>query len=136
MTTMAGETPYGTTVSAFMSLSMDPPMMLVSLRHGSTLLSTLGIGSTVGINVLSVTQSELASHFAEKCEDKFAGVLWSLRDGAPSLVGRHAWICLSVTEMVQAHDHMLVIGSVKTAEFAAGNPLIYWRHTFGTHTAA
>lgn len=136
VTTIADGRPYGTTVSAFMSLSMAPPMLLVSLDNESTLLSRVGLGSVVGVNVLSASQEEMASHFARKHEEKFAGLAWSLVDGAPCLPGRHAWITLTATELTRVGDHTLVLGTVNTADFTAGTPLTYWRHTFGTHSAA
>lgn len=137
VTTLAADgQPYGTTVSAFMSLSMKPPTLLVSLDNTSTLLSRLGRGSVAGINVLSVQQTGTASRFATKHEDKFSGLAWENVDGAPRLPDAHAWITVSVTEFVRTGDHTLVLGTVDTASLAGGAPLIYWQRTYGTHTAA
>src|SRR4051794_26966880 len=76
--------PHGTTVSAFTSLSMEPPMLLVSLDRSSTLLSKLSIGSIVGINVLAAHQDQIALRFARKGDDKFADVDWRVADRAPA----------------------------------------------------
>ncbi|WP_256839247.1 flavin reductase family protein [Ornithinimicrobium faecis] len=135
VTTVANDVPYGTTVSDFISLSMDPPMMLVSLDNDSTLLSKLSIGCTFGVNVLAADQGQLATHFASKRPDKFADVPWTLVDGAPNLPGRHAWITLTATTRIPASDHTLVLGNVATARPSANTrPLTYCQHTFGTHT--
>lgn len=137
VTTLVNDEPHGTTVSSFMSLSVRPPMVLVSLGQGSTLLSKLHLGSVLGINVLSEPQEKLASHFAQKRPDKFGDLDWEIVDDAPRLPGSHAWISITVTERIGAADHTLVLGAVITQASSASNaPLTYWRHTYGTHTTS
>ncbi len=133
VTTYADETPFGATVSAFASLSMEPPMLVVSLARESRLLARLEVGSAVGINVLADDQGPLARQFATPVEDRFAGVGWSLVDGAPSLAGTHAWVRLSVAQLVPGGDHVLVLGDVLDATSGDRAPLIYHRRTYGTH---
>lgn len=127
--------PHGTTVSAFASLSMEPPMMLVSLDAQSRLLSRLEIGSIVGVNVLAAHQDQVALRFARKGGDKFADIGWRPQDGAPALVERHAYVSLSVNRLVEAGDHTLVLADVRTADVSANAALTYWQRTFGTHQA-
>ncbi|MCW2840948.1 MAG: flavin reductase [Aeromicrobium sp.] len=133
VTTLADEIPYGTTVSAFASLSMDPPMLLVSLDNGSSLLTRLHIGSVVGVNVLGAHQDQVALRFARRGADKFADIPWQVEDGAPALVDRHAWVSMSIVQLVEAGDHTVVLGRVATADTTASAPLTYWQRTFGTH---
>lgn len=78
VTTGTQASAHGTTVSAFMSLSLEPPMVLVSLDQKSSLLARLEIGLPIGINVLSTEQNELARRFADKLEDRFAGWIGAL----------------------------------------------------------
>ena len=66
VTTLTDGRPHGTTVSAFASLSMDPPMVLVSLDRGSGLLARLAVGGVFGVNVLGRDQAPLALAFARK----------------------------------------------------------------------
>jgi len=133
VTTFHDGGPHGTTVSAFSSLSMDPPMLLVSLDNSSNLLAKLVIGSRVGVNVLSSHQDQVALRFAGKGDDKFLDVPWQLEDGAPALVDRHAWVALTVEQLVVAGDHTLVLGAVEAADAGPTAPLTYWGRTFGTH---
>ena len=105
VTTGTQASAHGTTVSAFMSLSLEPPMVLVSLDQKSSLLARLEIGSPIGINVLSTEQNELARRFADKLEDRFAGVDWRIADGAPKLAGDHTWIAGNVSRIIEAGDH-------------------------------
>jgi len=135
VTTMVDGAPYGTTVSAFVSLSMDPPMLLVSLMQSSRLLGLLRPGAAVGVNVLADNQHEIATRFAQRGEDKFRDVAWRIRDDAPEVVERHAWVAMRVAQLVPAGDHTLVLGDVHAADCGGRDPLTYWRRTFGTHRA-
>jgi len=128
--------PYGTTVSAFMSLSMAPPMLLLSLDNTSRLLSRISFGSRLGVNILATDQQSLASTFASKIDDKFAGIDWFLDNGAPRFEACHAWVCLDVREVIAGGDHRVILGEVVAAEALEGyRPLTYHRRTFGTHAA-
>jgi flavin reductase (DIM6/NTAB) family NADH-FMN oxidoreductase RutF len=135
VTTVRGGNAYGTTVSAFLSLSMHPPMVLVSLDAGSNLLATLEPGSPLGVNVLDAGQGELARHFATKSENKFAGIPWQYAAGAPRLPELQVWIAGRVAQITPAGDHMLVLVNVEEAAPGHGSPLTYWNGAFGTHSA-
>jgi flavin reductase (DIM6/NTAB) family NADH-FMN oxidoreductase RutF len=139
VTTHVAGKPAGTTVSAFVSLSMEPPMLLVSLMRGSYLLSLLSVGSLVGVNVLGAHQADLATQFTGPHDERFSGVTWRLADGAPALAEAHAWVSLRVARLVPAGDHVLVLGDVVDASAPGaptdGEPLTYHRRTFGTHAA-
>ncbi|WP_134768561.1 flavin reductase family protein [Nocardioides sp. 1609] len=139
VTTHAAGKPAGTTVSAFVSLSMEPPMLLVSLMRGSYLLSLLSVGSTIGVNVLGAHQTALATQFTGRHDERFVGVDWVLLDGAPALADAHAWVSLRVARLVPVGDHVLVLGDVVNAVSEGaelpGGPLTYHRRSFGTHQA-
>lgn len=133
VTTFVEGRPLGTTVSAFDSLSMEPPMMTVALHVNSFLLGHLTIGLPLGINVLGHEQEDVAMRFATRSDDRFDGVSWTLTDGAPELAGIHAWIGLRVRELVRGGDHVVVVGDVVGARQGVGRPLTYHDRTFGTH---
>lgn len=133
VTTGTADTPHGTTVSAFMSLSLTPPMVLVSLDRRSSLLAQLAPGTPLGVNVLSTEQGELARRFADKRVDRFAGVDWQWSDGAPRLRGNNTWVAGVVSRLIPAGDHVLVIVDVANAEVNSNMPLLYWQREFGTH---
>src|SRR3984957_15902539 len=83
VTAMAGDRPHGSTVSAFASLSLNPPMVLVSLDLGSDLLRHIRGSRAFGLNVLHTGQAALAAAFARKGDDKFDGIRWVREDGIP-----------------------------------------------------
>lgn len=134
VTTSEGGRPHGTTLSGVMSLSMDPPMVLVSLARTSSLLARLQRGGRFGVNVLAAHQDQVALRFSTKLHDRFADLGWS-DEGAPRLDDVHAWVLADVTSTVPAGDHVLVLGTVVHAETGDHRPLTYWQRTFGTHQA-
>ncbi len=133
VTTFDDGLPHGTTVSAFTSLSMEPPMALVSLDNTSTLLPRLTVGTRFGLNILASHQDQIALRFAQKREAKFADIPWFEDQGAPRLVDAHAWVALDVTGLIVAGDHTIVTGTVAAAEASLGTPLTYYQRSFGTH---
>src|SRR5690242_13554525 len=76
ITTAEGQEPAGTTVSAFSSLSLQPRLVMLALDRTSRLLARLRRTRRFGVNILDSGQSELATLFATKREDKFAGIEW------------------------------------------------------------
>ena len=136
VTTLTDGHPHGTTVSAFASLSMTPPMVLVSLDRGSELLARLAVDSVFGVNVLGSGQAALALAFARKGSDKFAGVDWVAEDVAPRLTGSPGWLACTVSQLVAGGDHVIVLGDVRVVVREDFVRLTYHARTFGTHAAA
>ncbi len=134
VTTSEGGRPHGTTLSGVMSLSMDPPMILLSLSRTSSLLARLSRGGRFGVNVLAAHQDQVALRFSTRLHDRFADIAWH-DDGAPRLDDVHAWVLADVASTVPAGDHVLVLGDVVAAETGDHRPLTYWQRTFGTHQA-
>jgi flavin reductase (DIM6/NTAB) family NADH-FMN oxidoreductase RutF len=135
VTTMAGDRPHGSTVSAFASLSLTPPMVLVSLDLGSDLLRHIRGSRTFGLNVLHAGQAALATAFARKGDGKFDGVSWALQDGVPRLEGCAGWLACTITQFVPGGDHVVVFGRAVGAGHGAAPPLTYHQRRFGTHEA-
>ncbi len=133
VTTLAGSRPHGTTVSAFASLSLEPPLVMVALATTSDLLDRMETGSRFGVNVLAREQADLALRFASKGDHKFDGVDHVIDAGAPRLPGASTWLGCSVTDLLPGGDHVIVVGTVHVAEVADRHPLTYRARTFGTH---
>ncbi|NKQ51620.1 flavin reductase family protein [Amycolatopsis sp. K13G38] len=133
VTTMDGARPHGTTVSAFSSLSMRPPMVLVALDRASALLALVRETGRFGLNVLACGQAGLAKRFAGKGNDKFDGVDWAPANGLPRLPGVAGWLACQVSSVVDGGDHMVVMGAVEAAQRTVAPPLTYHARSFGTH---
>jgi flavin reductase (DIM6/NTAB) family NADH-FMN oxidoreductase RutF len=134
VTTLADGLPYGTTVSAFTSLSMQPPMVLVSLDLGSDLLALIRQTGRFGLNVLCSSQTGLALNFARKGgATKFAGVSWEVAAAVPRIPEAAGFVACTAGQLVAGGDHVVVFGHVLMATSAGSPPLTYQARVFGTH---
>jgi len=118
--------PVGLTANSFNALSLQPPLVLWSLRSVSPTLEAFVAASHFAVNVLAENQVELSRRFASLNTDKFAEGLWSQGlGGAPVLGG-----CAAVFECEQhsfqaAGDHVLFIGQVLRLSEDAITPLLF-----------
>lgn len=119
--------PTGMTANAITSLSLDPLLMIVCFDRTARTRTAAQSSGRVAVNVLGAGQEELSKIFASKAseEEKFAGVSWSERAGAPILDDSIAWFAGALTDLRPGGDHE--IGIVAVQEFAApgGEPLLY-----------
>jgi NDP-mannose synthase len=122
--------PHGTTVSAFSSLSVTPPLVMVALDRSSDLLKLLRTSSKFGLNVLAADQEEIGRGCARKGEDKFKGVSWEDDEGLPRIDGTAAWVACEVQEFIPGGDHLIVVGLVTRCEALGEAPLLYHRRNF------
>ncbi|MCG5468952.1 flavin reductase family protein [Micromonospora sp. LAH09] len=134
VTAMSNGLPHGTTVSAFASLSMDPPMILVSLSRSSDLLAVVRATRCFGVNMLASEQSALAVGFARKGgTDKFNGVPWQPEGDVPRIPDAAGFLVCRVSRLVEGGDHIILLGEVVSAHPERARPLTYHRRAFGTH---
>lgn len=137
VTSSAGGVPHGTTVSAFASLSMTPPMVLVALDRSSGLLRVIRESGTFGVNILGRHQARYGLAFARKGgAEKFDGVTWVADHDLPRLAQAPAWIACEAARFIEGGDHIVIFGRVLAAEALGGGPLTYHARTFGTHHPA
>ncbi|MBD0862009.1 flavin reductase family protein [Gordonia sp. zg691] len=135
VTAFDGQRPHGTTVSAFTSLSMGPPMILVSLDRGSDLLAIIRRTGAFGLNVLAHDQADVALRFARKGAEKFDGVDWSASARLPRLGGASGWLACTTETLVDGGDHVVALGTVIETGVTPAAPLTYHDRVFGTHRA-
>jgi flavin reductase (DIM6/NTAB) family NADH-FMN oxidoreductase RutF len=132
VTTVSQGRPHGTTVGAFTSLSLDPPMISVALDRQSDLLAKLRAAERFGVNVLAGDQQGLATTFSAKGPDKFASVTWRPDAGLPRLPGCAVWLVCRTSELLEGGDHVVVLGTVEHAEVDQRPPLVYHDRAFST----
>ena len=122
----ADGTPVGLTANSFNALSLQPPLVLWSLRDVSPQLSAFLVASHFAVNVLAENQVELSRRFASPQPDKFAEGLWSEGLGGAPVLGGCAAVfqCARVSSQV-AGDHILFIGQVLAASEAPLTPLVF-----------
>jgi flavin reductase (DIM6/NTAB) family NADH-FMN oxidoreductase RutF len=135
VTTVKDNVPYGTTVSAFASLSLDPPMVSVALDRRSELLSKVLESTFFGVNVLAKSQEDIARLFASRGVDRFGSAFWTIDRNLPRLNSVASWLTCVLTKTVEVGDHVLLLGVVEDAEKTSAAPLVYAERMFGTHSA-
>ncbi|MEN9510067.1 MAG: hypothetical protein RLZZ621_2630 [Gemmatimonadota bacterium] len=129
----ADGTPHGMTVSAFSSLSLDPPLVLVCVGNEATMAPMLTTATSFAVNILSDGQEALSRRFAGKIDDRFAGVGYQEgRLGDPILDEVLAWMQCRIVARHPAGDHVILVGQVEQADTREGKPLLYYRGGYAT----
>ena len=119
----------GTTVNSFTSVSLEPPLVLVSLGRQTRAAAALHPGSRYAVNVLHHGQRDLAMHFAGR-PDPARQVDWEVRAGVPHLADCAAYFRCVARDVHEAGDHLLVVGLVEEFQAHGHPPLLFYRGAF------
>jgi flavin reductase (DIM6/NTAB) family NADH-FMN oxidoreductase RutF len=124
---------HGMTVSAFCSVSLEPPLVLACIDRSASLLGALAVGGAYAITMLSETQEALSRRFASEVDDRFDGIGYVRAPGGSALLDDAlAWLECRVEARVDAGDHVVVIGRVEFADVSErAAPLLYYRSGYG-----
>jgi 3-hydroxy-9,10-secoandrosta-1,3,5(10)-triene-9,17-dione monooxygenase reductase component len=121
-------TPYGLTANAFMSLSLDPPLVLISVDKSAQCYACFAASKVFVVNFLSEEQEEVSRRFATKGVDKFAGLEWSeASNGAAILNGVIGYVECVVRESHDGGDHTIIVGEIMNANASGERPLLFFR---------
>ena len=116
----------GLTANSFNALSLDPPLVLWSLRRQSEQLAAFAAAGHFSVNVLSQRQLALSRRFASRRDDKFDEGDWSAGAGGVPVLSGCAAVFECQTELQQeAGDHVLFVGRVLVLTQAPLPPLVY-----------
>lgn len=127
-TTSSDGRPYGLTVSAFSSLSLTPPLVLVCIDNRAPGISFVKASGYFVVNVLTHEQEHMSRRFSSRQEAKFEGVGYKPGElGAPVLEGVLAFLECKVAEAFEGGDHTIFVGEVIAAHVDDGEPLLYFR---------
>jgi 3-hydroxy-9,10-secoandrosta-1,3,5(10)-triene-9,17-dione monooxygenase reductase component len=122
----ADGSPVGLTANSFNALSLQPPLILWSLRDASPTLDAFLSASHFAVNVLAEDQIDLSRRFASTLDNKFSEGLWSDGEGgAPVLAGCAAVFECAKVSAQTAGDHLLFIGQVLRVSEAPVMPLVF-----------
>ena len=123
--------PSGLTASAFTSVSLEPPLVLVCVDHGATAHPDFRACGRFAVNVLRREQEALSRQFAASGGDKFRGVPHhDGKSGLPLLDGALATLECRLVDAHEAGDHTIFIGEVEVASVAGGRPLVYFHGAY------
>ncbi|MCY1270807.1 NADH-dependent flavin reductase [compost metagenome] len=120
----AGE-PAGMTANAFMSLSVDPPMVLISVRKESRFASSVAPGDGFGIAFLREEHEALSRHFGGR-PDPARNVEFGSHGGTPVLQGALVQLVVRANAIHPGGDHLIYTADVEAIEESDGRPLLFF----------
>ncbi|MBM7846621.1 flavin reductase family protein [Herpetosiphon giganteus] len=131
ITTVVDGQPYGLTVSAFASLSLDPALAIISIDNRSPMRDVLLQAKAFAINILSSDQEALSRHFAGPQKHDWSEIIAGVGHGiAPLLDGALANLECGLYQAVDGGDHTIFIGQIEHVTLRDGSPLLYYRGAY------
>lgn len=132
-----GEGAAGFTASAFSSLSLDPPLILVCLDKRADCYDAFAAATQFAVSFLTAQQVEIGMRFATKGIDKFAGLrtVPGAVTNLPLIPDALVHLECDTYRQVDGGDHTIFIGKVLRAQIHQGEPLVHFNRTFGRFTA-
>jgi flavin reductase (DIM6/NTAB) family NADH-FMN oxidoreductase RutF len=119
---------HGMTVSAFCSVSLSPPRVLICVDHTAEMHELLGPGEHFGVSILSRDMEAHSRRFADARMDRFDGIGYVRGEcGVVLIEDALAHLECRVTQQYPAGDHTIFIAEVERARALTGEPLLYYR---------
>jgi flavin reductase (DIM6/NTAB) family NADH-FMN oxidoreductase RutF len=118
--------PHGLTINSFSSISLHPPIVMVSVAHDCTILHHFECGS-FAVNILRENQVDLSVRFAELDEGRFTGIAWQPGvTGSPMIEGVLAVLDCKIIKTLDVGDHRVFFGEVLEILASEGRPLLFF----------
>lgn len=119
VSTLDGGQPVGCAVSAFLSLSLRPPSLLISLRTGSATLSHIASSARFGLSLLAERHQPLIGAFSRgQCDDRFHFADFNIVHEVPLIQGAPAAFACRLSGQIGVRDHTLIVGDIVQVETA------------------
>ena len=125
ITTLRGEQIHGMTANAFMSVSLEPPLVLISVDRRTKMCGLLHEGSRYGVSVLCESQSALSDRFAGRQGEDLPMPRFDVMRETPLVEGALAHFVATVSKSYWGGDHSLFLGRVEYARHHDGAPLLF-----------
>ncbi|MEH7252388.1 flavin reductase family protein [Neobacillus niacini] len=124
-TEVEGEEIHGMTANAFMSVSLDPKLVVISIWEKAKILSKIKESNIFTVNILAANQQELSMIFAGQLKEH-KEVIFDRLDGKPVIQGAIAQIACEVSTVHVEGDHTLFIGKVTDIHLEDAEPLVFY----------
>ena len=120
--------PHGMTANSLASVSLEPPLVLLSIDHAAAMHDLLTTASVFAVNILASSQETISRRFAQDREERFEGVGYQESPrGLVLLDGALAHIECERAATHEAGDHTILVGRVVAGSATDGRPLCYFR---------
>ncbi|MHA6252271.1 flavin reductase family protein [Oceanobacillus sp. CAU 1775] len=133
ITSKVGSDSYGMTANAFMSVSLNPRLITVSIDNRATMLKRIQESQQFAVNILKCDQQDISRHFAGQTSDKREIHFGSVQ-GIPVIEESLASVVCDVDNSYVVGDHTLFIGRVKDIVIRDGNPLTFYSGKYGVNS--
>lgn len=123
----------GMTVTAFSSVSVQPPQILVCINQSADTGENIDATGCFAVNILSASQQDISNNFSggSSQEQRFANTTWETGQyGTPLLTESIMSLECKVVEKVAAGTHWIITGEVQEAISRTGDPLLYYRGSY------
>lgn len=131
ITTRDGQTVHGMTANAFMSISLDPPMIGISIAKTAKMLGHIRSSGRFAVSILPEGTETLALHFAGRPDDQITQPLADF-DGLPVACRACVAFATDVSHELEAGDHVIFVGTVTAMHNDAERiPLLFYKGRFG-----
>jgi flavin reductase (DIM6/NTAB) family NADH-FMN oxidoreductase RutF len=125
LTTRVAEQLHGMTANAFMSVSLSPPLVLISIDRRARMGALMHEGTRFGVSVLEARQTGLSDRFAGRVADDVPEPTFELVHETPLVEGALAHLVARVVRSYWGGDHSLFLGQVEFARYGEGRPLLF-----------
>lgn len=126
ITTQVGAKRYGVTANSFAAVSLDPPLVLWSIKRTSRSFEAFQAASHFAINILGSNQIDISQSFSSQEDDKFAGVDCAAgKTGMPMVAGSIGTLECQVEARHEGGDHIIIVGRVLHFERHPGDALLF-----------
>ena len=133
ITTRKGQQVHGMTANAFMSVSLEPPLVLISIDRRTKMCSILHEDARFGVSVLADDQRALSDRFAGRAQDGAAAPEFKVVHETPIVEGAAAHFVARVCRSYWGGDHSLFLGRVEFACFSEdARPLLFHGGQYGS----
>ena len=140
VTTMTGDGPVGLTVSSFTSVSLEPPLVLISIARSSGLHHLFKVAKAYAVNFLADDQKSVSDRFAGRtpARHRFEGIRFSKGStGSPIIAGSRAVLECRAWKDYEGGDHSILVGEVVAAKtINSKKPLVYYSQQYTTTESA
>ena len=122
---------FGITVSAFCSVSLEPPLILVCIEKRTGSHHAFEQSKAFVVNLLHEGQQQTSNHFASHSEDKFAEIEYGLGiEDLPLLTDALVNLECRLQHSYEGGDHTIYVGEIERATVNDENPLVYWNGNY------
>jgi flavin reductase (DIM6/NTAB) family NADH-FMN oxidoreductase RutF len=119
---------YGMTVSAFSSVSLHPPLVLICIEKSVKSHDAIANAKKFGVSILASGQADVSNRFASRRDDKFEGVAVRTGElGVPLIDGAVCTLECRLHTSLPGGDHTIFVGEVVDAQSHESAPLVYFR---------